>query len=332
MKILIVSNEFQSEKRQGNPIITRIMNATEKDDRVESVSFCPFYNRLGCFPVIRKAAKEVDLVHIHFGGVYALLVWISLIGVSIPKIITFHGTDIHGKEALTTKSVLAKLRIRLNQLSSLISFFLFDRVGVVSDTLLSYIPHFVYKVKKDIIFVQPLGVDYDLFRIFPKCEALNKLGLKDSNYILFSDKTNTPLKRRDLAEAIVKELGNYELLIMCGVRPEEVPYYINASDFTLLTSDEEGSPNIVRETLALNKRVFAVDVGDVKSQLEGLKNSALINRNPQDAAKVIKNCLSSPYNDNTRTLLKKRMDFSTIILKVVDIYDEVINGIKTGGT
>lgn len=40
---------------------------------------------------------------------------------------------------------------------------------------------------------------------------------------------------------------------MCGVKPDEVPYYINACEFALLTSDEEGSPNIIREVLSLNK-------------------------------------------------------------------------------
>ena len=326
MKILIVSNEYQSEKRQGNPIVNRIMVATEKDKRVDSVSFCPFFNRLSCFPIIRRSAKGVDVVHIHFGGVYALLIWFSLIGVRIPKVITFHGTDIHGKEAKTTKSILAILRIRLNQLSSVLSFFLFDKVGLVSETLISYVPRFVYQATKRKVFVQPLGVDYDLFKIVPKTEALEKLGLRNAHYVLFSDKTNTPLKRRDLAEAIVKLLGNYELLLMCGVRPELVPNYINASDFTLLTSDEEGSPNIVRESLALNKRVFSVDVGDVGSQIRGLCNSMIISRDPQIAASQIENSLKIPYTDNTRFLYKDRMDFSRIIKDVVDIYDALIHG------
>ena len=324
MKILVVSNEYQSEKRQGNPIINRIIAATAKDKRVDSVSFSPFSNRLRCFPIIRRSAKDVDIVHIHFGGVYALLIWISLIGVHVPKILTFHGTDIHGKEALTTKSPLAKLRIRLNQLSSFISFFLFDRIGVVSDTLISFVPKFVYKANKRKVFIQPLGVDYDLFRIFTRTEALEKLGLDDAHYVLFSDKTNTPLKRRDLAETIVKELGKYELLIMSGVSPELVPYYINASDFTLLTSDEEGSPNIVRESLAMNKRVFSVDVGDVRSQIEGLSNSMIISRDPQTAAIQIERSLKIAYTDNSRVKYKDRIDFSQIISDVVDIYDNLI--------
>lgn len=329
MRVLIVSNEYQSEKRQGNPIINRIIAATKKDNRVEDVFFCPFTNSFRSFGRIRKAAKQNDLIHIHFGGIYALLVWISLIGINSPKIITFHGTDIHGKEIKTTKSVLAKIRIRLNQLSSFISFYLFNKVGAVSDTLFSYVPRFVFENNRNKTFVQPLGVDYELFRFIPKAEVLNKLGIKDSHYVLFSDKTNTPLKRRDLAESIVERLEGYELLIMCNVKPEIVPYYINVSDFILLTSDEEGSPNIVRESLALNKRVFSVDVGDVKSQLEGLYNSRIISRDPNKAALQIKECLSVAYKDNTRETLSSRLDFSMIIGNIVDIYLDLLSPKKS---
>ena len=61
-------------------------------------------------------------------------------------------------------------------------------------------------------------------------------------------------------------LDGYNLLAMCGVSPEQVPNYLNSSEAVLITSDIEGSPNIVREALALNKRVFSFDVGDVGKQ------------------------------------------------------------------
>ena len=111
---------------------------------------------------------------------------------------------------------------------------------------------------------------------------------------------------------------------MCGVQPSEVPIYINASDFVLLTSDEEGSPNITREALSLNKRVFSVDVGDVKQQLNGLKNSSIICRNPEKAAQVIREKLSEPYTDNTRESLRSKIDFDIIADKLVNIYEEML--------
>ena len=143
--------------------------------------------------------------------------------------------------------------------------------------------------------------------------------------MLFSDKSNTTLKRRDIATNIVNELKmGYELLLMCSVSPDIVPAYINASDFILLTSDEEGSPNIVREALSLNKRVFSVDVGDVKQQISGLIDSSIISRIPEKAVEVIKNKLSNPYSDNTREALRNRIDFNRIVSNLVCIYIDLL--------
>lgn len=154
---------------------------------------------------------------------------------------------------------------------------------------------------------------------------MERLGLDDYKYALFSDISGTPIKRRDIAEAIVNKLGgDYRLLIMSKVKPEMVPVYLNVCDFVLLTSDEEGSPNITREALSLNKRVFSVDVGDVKQQLEGLNNSVIVSRDPDEAGKVILQKLAEPYTDNTRESLRGKIDFEKIGSKLVDIYESLL--------
>lgn len=325
MKILLVSNEYPRFGKAGNPIIGRLKNALESDKRVNNVKFCPFTNKFLDFRRIRKKAKDADIIHIQFGGLYAFLVWGSLIGVSKPKLLTFHGTDIHAKAIKTTKSYLIKLKIWLSQKTSFLSILLFDKLGFVSDTLIPYVPKWIQKKCKDKLFIQPLGVDYKLFIPTAKAESLERLGLDDYKYALFSDISGTPIKRRDIAEAIVNKLGgDYRLLIMSKVKPEMVPVYLNACDFVLLTSDEEGSPNITREALSLNKRVFSVDVGDVKQQLEGLNNSVIVSRDPDEAGKVILQKLAEPYTDNTRERLREKIDFEKIGSKLVDIYESLL--------
>ena len=107
---------------------------------------------------------------------------------------------------------------------------------------------------------------------------------------------------------------------MSGVNPNIVPYYINACDFVLLTSDEEGSPNIIREALSLNKAVFSVDVGDAAFQLEGLHNSSIISRDPHKAAITIDEKMSMDYTDNTRETRQEQLDFVKVNKRVVDLY------------
>lgn len=325
MKILLVSNEYTRPGRIGNPIIYRLKKAMQNCEKIEDVDFVPFRNSINSFWNIRSAAKKADIIHIQFGGMYAFLVWFCLVGIPKPKLLTFHGTDIHAKEIKTTKSILIKLKIWLNQKASFCSFFMFDKLGFVSDTLLNYVPKWIKFLCGKKLFLQPLGVDYDLFQPMAKEEACKKLGIISKKYVLFSDKSNTTLKRRDIATNIVNELKmGYELLPMCSVSPDMVPVYINASDFILLTSDEEGSPNIVREALSLNKRVFSVDVGDVKQQISGLKDSSIISRIPEKAVEVIKNKLSSPYSDSTRESLRNRIDFNRIVSNLVCIYIDLL--------
>lgn len=324
MKVLLVSNQHPNEHGVGNPIMYRMRNALQEDERVDKVEFVPFYNSLRAIKNIRSAAKQYDVVHIHFGGLYALILWIALIGVKGKKFITFHGTDIHAKALKTAKGWKERLKIRLNQKASFLSIRLFDRCGFVAKEMMDYVPSCFDKQMKKKVFLQPLGVDYSSFIEMDKSAARKELGKIDGKkLILFSDVSNTSIKRRDIAEGIARELGNeYELMIMCGVKPNEVPYYINACDFALLTSDEEGSPNIIREVLSLNKPFFSVEVGDAAMQLAGLQNSCIISRDTEEAAATIREYMNKEYNDNTREKLGDRLDFTRINRGVVDKYLE----------
>ena len=53
---------------------------------------------------------------------------------------------------------------------------------------------------------------------------------------------------------------------------------MNACHGVLLTSDNEGSPNVIREALSCGTPVFAFDVGDVREQLAGTKTSRVLRR------------------------------------------------------
>lgn len=324
MKILLVSNQGYDKRGIGNPIMFRMKNALSKDLRINEVKFLPVQNSIRSFLYIRKTAKKYDIVHIHFGGLYALLIWFSLIGVKTTKLITFHGTDIHAKAIKTAKTKKEKIKIRINQISSFISIVLFTNTGFVSPDLINFVPKTIKKRFAYKFFTQSLGVDYDVFRVIDKEEAQRHLGLSPAKYVLFSDISHTPIKRRDIAESIIKHIdGDFKMLLMCGVRSDEVPYYINACEFGILTSDEEGSPNIIRECLALNKPFFSVDVGDASTQLKGLNNSAIISRSPITASKQIKTALSRNYVDDTRSSLKKKLDFVEVSKAMVDLYSKL---------
>ena len=325
MKILLVSNQIFTDGRVTNPVLTRMGNSMRKDSRVEDVKLMPVDYSFKGLLAIRRASRGNDIVHIHFGGLYALVIWVFLLGVKVSKLVTFHGTDIHAKAIKTEEKFLSKIKIKINQYASFLSILVFDRVGFVAKEMEEYVPRCLRGKLRKKAFLQSLGVDYDSFKLMDQDVAKNKLQLDNKRYALFSTISNTNIKRQDIAEAIIKEMrDDYELLVMCGVRPSEVPLYINACDFLILTSDEEGSPNIIRECLVLNKPVFSVNVGDAALQLAGLKNSRIIDRNPAKAAEEIANTLKETYIDNTREKLKKRLNFDYLNKSVIDIYERLL--------
>ena len=322
--VLLISNQHPNENGIGNPIMYRMEQALLRNKRVSKVKFVPFFNNLKSLWRIRHTASDFDIIHIHFGGLYALIIRIILIGIAKPMFITFHGTDIHAKKLQSAKSRLLRWKIILNQKASFMSIRLFDRCGFVSESMLDYIPQNIKKKYYHKFFIQSLGVDYNTFTISSKEKAQDELHIPRGEYVLFSDVSNCTIKRRDIAKAIVAQLGTrYKLLLMCGIKPSDVPVYINASDFVLLTSDEEGSPNIIREALALNKPFFSVKVGDAAKQLEGLENSTIISRNPIEAANTIKEYMSKEYVDFTRTKLQDVLDFNIINERIIDLYEQL---------
>lgn len=324
MKVLLLSNQGMAEPFVGNPIMLRLRDALLKDERIEEVKMLRCKKPFRVFSLLRKNAKEVDIIHLHFGGMYALLTWILLMGINKPKIITFHGTDIHAKAIKTTKSLKDKIKIKINQYASFISIMCYDKCGFVAEEMKQYLPLPFKKRLKDREYIHRLGVDYELFIPMDKDEAQKELGISKGKYLLFSDVNNTKIKRRDIAKSIADLLPGYQLLIMCGVLAKDVPTYINASECVLLTSDQEGSPNIIREALSLNKPVFSVEVGDAAKQLKGLGNSRIISRDPQHAAKEILESLHAPYKDMTRDTRKNILDMRECVNSVIYEYEKCL--------
>lgn len=321
MKILLLSNQCLNKDGVGNPIMYRMERSMATLPDVGEVRFMPFTNRLGCFRDIRHVASCYDVVHIHFGGLYALLLRLALIGINKPMVITFHGTDIHAKSIKTAHGIAKKLKIKVNQWASFLSIPLFSSCGFVTTEMTLYVPRALRQWQQSKFFVQRLGVDYSLFTPVTHAEACQRLGIPNRPYALFSDVSGTNIKRRDIAEAIVAQMnGEVALLRMTHVKPELVPLYISAASFLLLTSDEEGSPNIIRECLVMNKPVFSVNVGDAAKQLEGLANSAIISRDPKLAAQKISEVVSMPYTDNTRERQRAKLDFDHLNQAVVALY------------
>ena len=75
---------------------------------------------------------------------------------------------------------------------------------------------------------------------------------------------------------------NAEMHILRGVSHEEVSIWFNASDVVLLTSLQEGSPNVIKEALACNVPIVSVAVGDVPERIDGIDGCHIALPDPHD--------------------------------------------------
>ena len=272
------------------------------------------------YSLIKKATREldVDLVNVQFGGIQALQ---AVRAVGRRAVVTFHGTDLHGGAPRT----LAKLfRYKFNVLCSRWAA---KRAGwniVVSDNLLYSLRGVTNRVS-----VIPTGVDFDQFKPMDREEALNKLCLnKNKSYVLFCDYCHDPIKRRDLADRSVayarKILPDVKLLELHRVSHKEVPLYLNASTCLLITSDKEGSPNIVKEALACNVPIVSVDVGDVRMRIKDVRYCEIVPRDAEQIGKMLVKVISERGRTNGRETARKLIENRIVCQKILSIYERVM--------
>ncbi len=107
-------------------------------------------------------------------------------------------------------------------------------------------------------------------------------------HVLFPSFPERANKRFSLARKAVDLLATrgfeVELHTLHYVPHDDVPVWLNASDCLLLTSTQEGSPNIVKEALACDRPVVSVDVGDVAERTAGRQDCFVTAHRPEDLA------------------------------------------------
>lgn len=243
--------------------------------------------RFVAFFRLRGYIKGFDIIHLHFGGFDAALLLILTVGLRVKRVITFHGTDLHGGASLTEVGLIKRMKARLGVMFSLVSYRYYDDIRSVS---LEIIPKSFNRnlFRKESLYVKQRFIDSKV----PLKSAIKFLRLEDTKrYILFSNISGSKNKRIWLARSIINkakiQMPELELLVLSDEPYTRVPYYLSASIGVIITSVQEGSPNIVREALSYEKRIFSMNVGDVSSYIQDLKGSCIIPENIDIAAQLI---------------------------------------------
>lgn len=261
-------------------------------------------------------SRDYDIVHAH----YAYTGWTARMATKLPLVVSYMGSDIYGH--VNINGIYTLPTMLLHKTSTYILPLLSSYSIVKSKRMLKE-----FSTKK--ISVIPNGVKFEIFQ--PKVVSREELGLSATKkYILFSSYPDArKVKRFDIAEEAVnilkKILPEVELLWIENKSAQDVAKYLNAVDCLLLTSEHEGSPNIVKEAIACNLPVVSRDVGDVSERIEGVQNCYLVSNKPEEIADILNIVLKK--NQRAVNGFNKIQDLSqqTIASKIQRIYNDLLN-------
>lgn len=252
-----VANQVDSLRRLGHQVeVVAIDGARSRWDYVRGVG------RL--HRALRS--RRFDLVHAHYGytGLVGRTQW------RIPLVVSYLGSDV----LWSRQRPFSRLAAHLADWGICMTRSMRDLLGVPRMTVI------------------PNGTDLERFHTVPRDPARHALGWDPAETIaIFPWDPARPEKRFALAEtavAFARSLGaRVSLVPFHGRSQEEYNAALNAADLCLLTSKWEGSPNAVRESLAVGLPVVSAPVGDAPEMLAGIAHCRVCAADPEELGKAL---------------------------------------------
>jgi len=320
IRVLALSSSLPSEgKLTMAPLVRQIESLRKAGVQVQTLSVTGTrrVKYLQAVPKVRAHARDVDLIHAHYG----FCGWLAKASPRVPVVLSLMGSDILGAPDWEGRT---PLRSRLEVLVTRRVVPMMDAIIVKSAEMADVLGN----VSATII---PNGVDIDAFRPMDRASARELLGWPSEDpVVLFPGNPNLARKGFPLASAAVdvasRHLGRtIRIEPLAGVAPDLVPTYMNASDVMVMTSLREGSPNVVKEAMACDLPVVSVPVGDVETLLRNAPGYGVFDRDPAQLGAAVAECLRDPPVVAGRTaLLKKGLDAESVARRIIAVYERVL--------
>jgi glycosyltransferase involved in cell wall biosynthesis len=325
MRVLMVTSEYPTPDRPYLGIfVHRQVEALQRAGvEVDVLNFWSRANPLNHFKAwqeltVRLRTQSYDVIHAQFGHTLPICVMQR----RIPVVVTFRGDDLYGIIGKDNRYTLkGTLLVAISQFFSLFA----SQIMVVSKEMGQRL---MFRRDYQVI---PSGVDLDLFKPMSRTEARRELGWsQNGRIVLFAAMRSGDIhkrKRFDLAEAAVRQINTVfpvELKTAMDVLPQDMPVYMNAADALVFTSLHEGSPNVIKEALACNLPIVSVDVGDVRSRLEGVSASGIYDATPEALAEGLRLALEKPVRSNGRESVLE-LDNDVLAQRVIAIYQKAMD-------
>ena len=253
--------------------------------------------------------KKFDVIHAHY-GLTGLMCGLSF--KKIPIVLSIMGSDAYGIFNQEGKRKLSSIPIMfLTQIALMFS----KHIIVKSDDLKKYIP---YKMKLTVI---PNGVDFNKFK--PEKREI------ENTQILFLGNPKDPRKNYQLAKKVCNNLSFCILKNPYPIKQKKFAVQLNESSIFLLTSYNEGSPNVIKEAMACNRPIVATDVGDIKWLFGNEPGHYITSFEPDDikssVIKAIEFEKKFKKTNGRERLIKLGLDSETVALRIIAVYKNLAN-------
>lgn len=262
MKIQWLHN-FHPEHHQSGNFMFHSFHAMKQQPNIEItlnyVNTRSLTSLFKNFVKIRRLLKSSDIVHVQYGSLLSLYCCILCFRLKIRKIITLRGSDFNLKEPSVSKEFFHSV---IAVFFTSISCHFTDEIIVQSTKMASLLKQ---KYKGKSVFIIPSPISPIFFS-----KSKNNNMAKPSTPLIYAGVLNpkSKNKRVKLAELAVEELNrrgiDCQLKIASNLDVNEVIDNLDIATLVLLTSYNEGWPNVIKEGLSRGVPFVSTDVSDLK--------------------------------------------------------------------
>lgn len=269
---------------------------------------------------VRRLSRKYDLVHAQYGSACG---YVSSFAIG-RKLLWLRGTDLLG---LDVGGVRHRAHAVLNRWFTRRSLRAYNKIMVVSRRMEEGVRRLHPTADVEVL---PSGIDLQEFQSLDRQEARRQLGEGEdqSPWVLFSSVSGAAslIKRVPLALETMRRVQarrpEVKLKLLTGQPHNRVPLWVNASDAVLLTSTQEGWPNIIKESLACNVPFVATNVSDLKAIADAEPSCAVVTAEPDGLAEALLKSLDAGRPASLRRHVEG-MDLDAVARRVLRLYEEM---------
>ena len=260
-----------------------------------------------------KRSKNFDVIHAHYSySVFLALLWYP----KVPIVVSFMGADVYGSKGIEGKQAW---KSHFDVLLAKAMQFLVDAIIVKSQNLYNAV---LLKTKAIVI---PNGVNFETFRPMDQNAARQRCKISTPNKLILFLGHPTYVRKnfKLLQQAVALSDENWEIINPYPIDPVEIPYYINSADLLVLTSLQEGSPNVIKEAMACNCPIVSTDVGDVSEIIKNTDGCYLTGFEAEELIENVKKALAHGKPTTGRVDME-HLEINKIAQRIIGVYESVI--------